>query len=200
MIRTSVKEDIERIDDIQLQTALTRLPAWRRTQALRFKHHIGKVECAFSYLMLCDLLHEAYGISIQPTFIIGEHGKPALKEFPHLHFNMSHCHAGIAVSVSDHPVGIDIERIGRDNDILARRVLNEAEYQQMQTSPTPSITFTELWTQKEAVFKLLATGITDDIRNLLSSHPDISITTHTNLSKGYSLSIASHEEQQILAL
>lgn len=191
MIKISVKEDIELIDDVQLQAALARLPKWRRTQALRFKHHTGKVECAFSYLMLCDLLHEAYGISIQPTFVIGEHGKPYLKEFPQIHFNISHCRNGIAVAICDHPIGIDIERIGRDNEALARHVLNEAEYQQMQTSPNPSIAFAELWTRKEAVFKLLATGITDDIRNLLTSHPTLHITTKVNKQKGYVLSIAS---------
>ena len=60
----------EELDDIldaitseELDAAIASLPSWRREKALRFKHRQGRLECAFSYLLLCQALRETYGIS-----------------------------------------------------------------------------------------------------------------------------------------
>ncbi len=185
-----IKEDIRHIGSEELSRALSLLPEWRREKALRFKHPLGQAECAFSYLMLCDLLRQEYGISHQPHFLIGEHGKPTLLEHPDIHFNISHCKAAIAVAVSSEPIGIDVECIGRDNEQLISYALNEDEIRLVKSADNPSVLFTKLWTRKEALFKFLATGITDDIKNLLTRHPEVCINTHTNIEKGYALSIA----------
>jgi 4'-phosphopantetheinyl transferase len=193
-MRYAVKEDIQHISNEELSKALSLLPEWRREKALRFKFTLGQVECAFSYLMLCDLLREEYGINSQPHFLIGEHGKPTLQEHPEIHFNISHCKNAIAVAVSTEPIGIDVECIGRGNESLMNYVLNEGEIQQVKTADNPLVAFTQYWTKKEALFKLLATGITDDIKGLLSQHPNVNIDTQTNTEKGYVLSIAQHSK------
>ena len=54
-MRYAVKEDIQHISNEELSKVLSLLPEWRREKALRFKFTLGQVECAFSYLMLCDL-------------------------------------------------------------------------------------------------------------------------------------------------
>ena len=194
MYHIAIKEDINLISEQELSEALAKLPEWRREKALRFKYPSGKAECACSYLMLCNLLQEKYGITAQPHFNIGEHGKPTLLEYPDIHFNISHCKAAIAVAVSNHPIGIDVECIGRGNEMLANHVLNDDELHKMKSAADPKAAFTRLWTQKEALFKLLATGITDDIKELLRRHPDVCITTQTNTEKGYALSIARYSE------
>ena len=193
-MRYAIKEDIQHISNEELSRALSLLPDWRREKALRFKYSLGQVECAFSYLMLCDLLREEYGINSQPHFLIGEHGKPTLQEHPEIHFNISHCKNAIAVAVSTEPIGIDVESIGRGNESLMNYVLNEEEIRQVKTADAPPVAFIQLWTKKEALFKLLATGITDDIKGLLARHPDISIDTQTNTEKGYALSIAQYSK------
>lgn len=181
---------IEDISNTELQEALARLPDWRREQALRFKHLLGQKECAFSYLLLCEGLRQEYGITAQPHFLIGEHGKPTLQEHPDIHFNISHCKAGIAVAISSAPVGIDIECIGRMNDSIARYSLNEAEYAQVFQSEDPTTEFTKYWTQKEAVAKLTGHGITDDLKQLLTIYNNVELTTEVNAPQGYVLSVA----------
>lgn len=190
MYKLSISDSIDSTNQDYLHNVLQQLPLWRRQQALNFKFLRGQIECAVSYLMLCNLLHERYDFDIQPHFVIGEHGKPALQERPDIHFNISHCRKAIVVAISDFPIGVDVEEIGRDNPELARHVLNDAELQQMQSAANPDTVFARLWTQKEALFKLLATGITDDIQNLLANHPDVNITTQVNAEKGYVFSIA----------
>ena len=185
-----VRTDIQTIDEAELQQALSQLPDWRREQALRFRHRQGQIECAFSYLMLCEGLRKEYGITLQPHFLIGEHGKPALLEYSHIHFNMSHCKAGIAVALSDAPIGIDIERIGRMNDSLARHVLNATEYEQVMAAPNPEQEFTKFWTMKEAVAKLTGQGITDDLKQLLFKYNNVEIQTEIRPEHGFVLSVA----------
>ena len=149
-----VQTGIQEKSSHELQEALRLLPDWRRAEVLRYKHLQGQKECAYSYLLLCDAMRQEYGITTQPHFLIGEHGKPTLQEFPHIHFNLSHCKVGVAVALSGAPVGIDIECVGRGNDSLMRHVLSQAEYELVHTAPEPSLEFTKYWTMKEAVVKL----------------------------------------------
>ncbi|MBR2153906.1 MAG: 4'-phosphopantetheinyl transferase superfamily protein [Bacteroidaceae bacterium] len=185
-----LRTDLQTVGDAVLQQALADLPDWRREQALRFRHRQGQMECALSYLLLCEGLQKEYGLTVQPRFQIGEHGKPALLEYPHIHFNISHCRAGIAVALSDAPVGIDIECIVRMNESLARHVLNEREYEQVMTAPDSEQEFTKFWTQKEAVAKLTGQGISDNLKQLLSIYNNVDLKTEIHPEHGFVLSIA----------
>lgn len=193
-----IREDIQHISQQQLQAALAQLPDWRREQALRFKHSLGQTECAFSYLLLCEGLQRDFGITSQPHFLIGEHGKPTLQEYPDIHFNISHCKAGIAVAIDHRPIGVDIECVGRGNDSLARHVLNDEEYMRVQHASDPGVEFTKLWTRKEALVKLTGLGITDDLRQLLTLpiYNNVEFTTRVNAEKGYALSLAQYREHE----
>lgn len=215
-MKVLVRTDISQLSEHELQQAINALPEWRRELAMKFKFPLGKAECACSYLLLCQALREEYDITIHPHFEIGEHGKPSLREFPHIHFNMSHCRSGIAVAVSDKPVGIDIECLGRlinkNGDLnmsLAEYVLSPDELAQvtsakpilsgqaaspavpMDQSAASDLEFTKFWTQKEALVKLIGTGIEDDLKQILPLHPEVSISTSVSLADRYALSIAS---------
>lgn len=185
-----INDNIQSITEDALAQMLLLLPDWRREQALRYRHLQGRIESALSYLLLCKALHEQYGITTQPHFIIGEHGKPTLLEYPDIHFNISHCKHAVAVAVADTPVGIDIEALGRTKDALARHVLSDEEYAAFTQSPNPDVEFTGLWTRKEALVKLTGKGITDDLKQLLTTYKDVQIETQTHESKGYVVSIA----------
>ena len=201
-----ILDDLDTITSQQLDRAIASLPEWRREKALRFKHEQGRKECAFAYLLLCQALQEVYGITEQPAFTIGEHGKPALSfassvqsGFPALspslpplpHFNLSHCRNAIACVVSDRPVGVDVERIGRFNDSLARHVLCNDEYTQVLHAPHPDLAFTRFWTQKEAVVKLTGRGIDDDLKNLLYKYNNVSLHTDERPDRGYVVTVAT---------
>lgn len=159
----------------------------RRAEALRYKHLFGQFACLESYVMLRDML-ESRGLSHPFRFGYNEHGKPFLIDHPDIHFNLSHCKNGIAVAVSDQPVGIDIESYHPVKEDLIRYTMNEEEQRIINESDDPVRTFTAYWTKKEAVFKLRGTGITHDLHGLLRG--DEVVVTHVNPEKQYVYSIA----------
>ena len=191
-----IKDQLSSITSEELEAAIASLPAWRKEKALRFKHQQGRIECAFSYLLLCQALREVYGITEQPSFLIGEHGKPELSlnsKLSTLNFNLSHCKSALAVALSATPIGIDVESVGRYSESLARHVLNDSEFAEVSQSPNPQIPFTRLWTQKEAVVKLTGRGIDDDLPNLLLKYNNVSLHTEEHLAQGYILSVATYK-------
>ena len=189
-MKTLIWHEHDTYSDEQLARDLLLLPSWRREQALRYKHFNGRRDCCMSYLLLCQALEEQYGISENPTFIIGEHGKPSLKEYPHLHFNLSHCSHAIACVISSSPVGIDVESIDRKvSDSLIRHTMSPEEQAIIKQDP---LHFFRLWTQKEALVKLRGTGLQDNLHHLLSPSnlEDVSLHTEDHTDKGFILSIA----------
>lgn len=179
-------------DDIagfDLQAALPLLSDQRREQALKFKHELGRKTCAIAYLLLCEGLRREYGLHEPPLFGYDTHGKPYLVDHPEIHFNLSHCPAGVICALNDRPVGIDIESVREYNDSLARYVMNEREMQEITASEHPDVAFTRLWTMKEAVLKWKGTGLTDGLKDILKGVTGIKTTV--NAPKRYVYSVYS---------
>ena len=121
----------------------------RREQALRYKHLFGQFCCLKSWLMV----YETGGI--QGEWEYNEYGKPFVPGTPC--FSLSHCKEGIAVAMSEEPIGIDIEAIRHANEELIERTMNEDE--RLRIKELGIREFTRLWTQKEAIVKAQGVGI-----------------------------------------
>lgn len=117
-------------------------------------------------------IKKTFGIDIaKQEFTYTEYGKPYLSDYPNVHFNISHSGEYVACAVSDKPVGIDIQEIGEYNFDVAKRVCNSKELKQIENSEDKASEFTKLWAQKEAVLKMVGTGIVNgDIKNCLDKH------------------------------
>ena len=188
MIDIKIFDDMDQITEEEILRLLPLVSEERREEALRFKHLFGQFACLKSYVILREML-EALGLSHPFRFERNEHGKPFLADYPEIYFNLSHCKNGIAVAVSDEPVGIDIESYRNPSDSLLRYTMNEEELRMIIESEYPIRTFTEFWTKKEAVFKLRGTGITHDLHDLLKG--DEQVETQVNPEKQYVYSVAT---------
>lgn len=187
------------ISPAELEHKIMQLPEWRRTEALRYMHHQGRVQCAESYLLMCRGLREYYGITAQPTFVRSEGGKPTLQEYPEIHFNLSHCKRGVMCALSQVPVGCDIEYIQEQlKPDLVRYCCNEEEAESVFSAKNPPLRFTELWTRKEALVKLTGEGLTDNIRGLLTSPraSGVVFATHICADEGFVCTVASYQRGQ----
>ena len=87
-------------------------------------------------------------------------------------------------------MGIDIESVSRKvSDSLIRYSMTSEEAEGIALSIDKDRAFLRLWTQKEAVAKLLGTGIRDDFKHILSQD-DYDIETQE--SERWVMSIASY--------
>ncbi|MDD5228007.1 MAG: 4'-phosphopantetheinyl transferase superfamily protein [Methylococcales bacterium] len=106
----------------------------------------------------------SYYIS-ENDFIIerGEFGKPYLRDFQELHFNVSHSGEKLLIAISNSPVGIDIERIKprKSLDSLVKKcfALSEQNYWFALSENEKLTVFYDFWTRKEAVVKGIGRGI-----------------------------------------
>jgi phosphopantetheinyl transferase len=163
----------------------------RYEQAMRYSHLFGQFCCMKSYEMLKDILCEMQneGNSVGDLeFQYNEYGAPYLQDGPY--FSISHCKAGIAVAVSEKPIGIDIEAVRKPNDGLVCKTMNTEEYTSIIADSSPDWAFIRLWTQKEAYLKMKGTGIISDLKLVLTDAQDAEFRSYDNNDLQYVVTIA----------
>ena len=175
-----VCDNIEELGEDFVAWAETVLPDWRREQMLAIKHLRGRVQCAVAWLLVHHCQMSEGGSSQQDIarndkWLYNHHGKPYFADRKDLFFSISHCKGAVAVAIDDKEVGVDIEEISRYRESLESYVLNEEEVPRCARNDNKKEAFIEIWTQKEAVFKLLGTGITHDIKDVLKNHPEVNV-------------------------
>jgi len=95
----------------------------------------------------------------------GPHGKPELPGHP-VHFNLTHTEEEAWLAISASPVGIDLELPpAGDLEPLFRQIASPEEWRHAGTHGITVERFLLLWTAKEAVLKLLGTGLMADPRS-----------------------------------
>lgn len=153
--------------DFDLDAALGEISEQRREQALKFKHELGKRLCVLAYQLLKRGLAEVYGIRENPVFEYNEHGKPMIVGHPEIFFNLSHCKEAAICVVSNQPVGVDVESVRSFNESLVRYTMNEAEVKEIESAEDQAVAFIRLWTMKESALKLIGTGISNELKQVL---------------------------------
>lgn len=185
-------DDMTQCTEQEVARLLPLVSNQRRQQALGYKHLFGQFCCLKSYELLMQLLASTqYVIHYTPSFLYNEHGAPRLEQGPC--FSISHCKHGIAVAVSEKPIGIDIEHIRTAKPELVERTMNEQEQNEIWAAASPDIAFTRLWTQKEAVLKMQGTGILsiDGMKNTLVALEHVDLQTKVHIEKQYTYTLAS---------
>ena len=163
---------IEHIPDEQTMQAvvdklLPLVPFARCEKALRYKHLHGQYTCLRTWQLLYSLLIEHAWLPAdfpmaELTYTEDANGKPRLAVSPSIHFSISHTKTAIAVAIARRPIGIDIETIVPDKRLeptFLNYTMSPNEQRAIQSAENPALAFTELWTQKEALFKAIGSGI-----------------------------------------
>jgi phosphopantetheinyl transferase len=95
--------------------------------------------------------------------VVGQRGKPALRNGNGLEFNLSHSRDLALVAVAERPVGIDVEAIRPRRDLvgLAERVLPTGDAAAVRDAigAERERAFYRAWTRHEACVKCLGTGL-----------------------------------------
>ncbi|MBQ6766909.1 MAG: 4'-phosphopantetheinyl transferase superfamily protein [Paludibacteraceae bacterium] len=151
-----------------------KMPAWRRRRIDSMKHESGK---ALS-LGVGVLLHKALtemGVEEPDEVCMNEFEKPFYKEYPEIHFSLSHSGVMAMCAISDRPVGCDVEKI-RERDLdIAKRFFTSEEYDLIKSQKTDELQtkmFFRIWTLKESFVKCIGTGLSTPL-NEFSIIPDV---------------------------
>ncbi|MEA3188612.1 MAG: 4-phosphopantetheinyl transferase [Chthoniobacter sp.] len=160
-----------------------------RADRFRFPEHQDRFVAARGTLRL--ILSKYLGDAPQVlSFRYNDAGKPYIPGFP-LHFNLSHSGSEMLLAVGSQAVGIDLEQVRNDLDVidLARAHFALDEIDELLSLATENRTrrFFEAWVSKEALAKALGVGITG---GLASTKPDWIVRPIT-VSPGYAASIAA---------
>ena len=152
-------ENTDKLDDNFVVDNLYKLPAFRQEQCNRYRQEADKKACILSYLLLEKGLRKKYGIDRPVSFIYNEYGKPYLKEYPHIFFNISHCKSGVVCALADAEIGVDIQDVRPFDIDVARRVCSENELRLLSESDNPARLFCKMWTEKESHAKARGIGV-----------------------------------------
>lgn len=139
--RTLTEQETERI--------LRILPPNRRERLMKLRQEEKRREPLCAYLILCLALWELYQWRGFPEMAENSMGKPYFPEHPEVRFNISHTTGAVLVGVSDHPIGVDIERIRPVSQRTMRRLADVSTEQD----------FFRNWVRREARTKRSGNGI-----------------------------------------
>ena len=198
-------DDMTQCSEQEVARLLPIVSPQRREQALRYTHTFGQFCCLKSYEMLTALLASTpytlhptpYTLNPTPSFLYNEYGAPYLENGPY--FSISHCKQGIAVAVSETPIGIDIEAIRPFNEGLMRKTMNSEEQTYILSSLNPEIEFIRLWTQKEAYVKMQGTGIIADMHDILCNATNVHWEEILELEKRFICTICQKKTADSIA-
>lgn len=107
------------------------------------------------------------GIDESEFIVAGEKGqKPRFLSHPNVHFSISHSGNFWAAAFATEEVGLDIQikAHGRDSVKLAQRFFSPAESDRVKKADFSNEEFTRIWSRKEAVVKLLGSGIDENFK------------------------------------
>ncbi|MBO4323934.1 MAG: 4'-phosphopantetheinyl transferase superfamily protein [Lachnospiraceae bacterium] len=91
----------------------------------------------------------------------GAHGKPYLKRYPDIHYNLSHSGTKVMLVTFNSEVGCDIQKLGPVRERVVRKAFAPAEqaYVSAAEGTERDVRFTEVWARKESFLKAAGTGI-----------------------------------------
>lgn len=152
------------LDDIETR-ALAAAPERARTKVAGLLRVQDRLRSLCGALLLQYALQDRNDGSERAEIVSTPEGKPRLRDWPYVHFNISHAGRWIVCAVSPYPVGIDVEQCRENNLAIARRFFTPDEHAALlaQEPATRLAFFYRLWTAKEAYLKALGTGLQKDL-------------------------------------
>ncbi|RDU23284.1 4'-phosphopantetheinyl transferase family protein [Anaerosacchariphilus polymeriproducens] len=107
------------------------------------------------------VMKKEFEISFHKSMIEKDlYGKPFLKDFPYIHYNISHCDGYIACGISNGPIGIDVENVREYPTKVLKRVFSDKEIEFVESANSKNLKFFQLWTLKESYIKAIGKGLT----------------------------------------
>lgn len=152
----------EELNEPLFHVLISKISLDKKERVEKFFRKEDAVRCLLADLLIRYILIKNFRLhSKDISFQYTAYGKPSLKSFDNIHFNVSHSGKWIVCVTDDQPVGIDIELIKPVDLEIAEHYFSAAEKQQLFSFPASKQTsfFYELWTLKESFIKQHGKGL-----------------------------------------
>lgn len=176
------------IDDLtfinQWRKKLDLLPKEIVNHCLKFHQEADQKKRFLGYWLLKELLLvNGLNLNNLNQISFGKFKKPYFLNETNLHFNLSYSGDLAICALSNHPIGIDIEKINPNINLENyKSVFVEKIWDNIFTSDTPLLSFYTHWTLMEAVIKADGNGITGSIHQILYGKKSI---TFNNIAREF---------------
>lgn len=132
----------------------------KRERVKKYRFLNDKKRSIYGELLLRYALKFDKGISEEKVEIEYINGKPHLKKDCPLFFNISHSDEYVVCAIDNHPIGVDIERIGEVDVFVAKKFFSLDEQMYIfSKGENPNVLFYKLWTLKECYSKYKGFGL-----------------------------------------
>lgn len=117
--------------------------------------------------LLSFALYEERGIVYEREDVVRNYwGKPRLKRYSNIHYNITHSNNLIMCAIADVDVGIDVEKIRKFNYYAALKVCSEEELNSINSKADKDRAFFKHWTLKESYVKAIGVGISYSMKEV----------------------------------
>lgn len=162
-----VKVYNKNVSDISLPDVYPLLSAERQADIDRKAFEKDRRLSAGAGLLMARAFKDAGIAEARPAIVKGPYGKPCLRDYKEIFFNLSHSGEYVFLAVSDAEVGCDVEEItqasGLDSRMsVAKRFFTKNEAEAIENQPDPSSgneLFYKIWTMKESFIKAKGGGL-----------------------------------------
>jgi len=185
--------NVSTLSDEELKEWYSAMSVERQNKCRRILSENGKKCCIAADHLLRTAIADWLRITPQEVaWKIAPSGKPYVEGNP-VYISLSHSEYTVVCALSDAPVGIDIELNRPILTAVQERVCTPEERNYLnraESDAEKSLRFLEIWTRKEAIFKL--DGILPRMdREIPSLHPErLGIRVNTEKLGKYTLSVA----------
>ena len=168
MVRTYVV-NIEKLEEETVfQAAIPAVSSYRREKISVLKN--GKDRCrSLGAALALDAALQFYGLCEKTMeYVLGNQGKPMFRDYPKLHFSLSHSGDYAICSMGAQEVGNDIERVRSGKLRVADRFFTEEEKAWLYRAELPEeqeSRMFRLWTMKESFLKVTGLGMSLSLRD-----------------------------------
>ena len=154
-----------------------------RKQILRYQFWQDRQRSLLGHLLSRYAIIQEYALTNKEIQIRRHaYGKPYIKDYSQIHYNISHSGEWVVVAIGKSPIGIDVENRREDWDLIGERVFSESEKYWSQNSYKRKAI---LWTIKESYVKYLGIGLN---KSLNSFSKDIKRRIITEIQKPFQTS------------
>ena len=177
-----------------LEQTLPFLPIQRQNKTLSYKQEKDRINVTLGYILLCFGLRQEYNITDLPAFEYKKSGKPYLKNYPNIYFNISHCRCCVACAIANKEVGLDVQDIRPISNSLIKKVCNDTEQIAIFNSKNKNAEFASIWSVKESVGKLQGCGIATNLKKLTFNNNLAKYNIQTQKRDNYFITVAYYKD------